>query len=485
MSEFALYNPFPRTYLTAREKQTVVMLTCVPLPKELVRYIAAFLPELDREMDNWRIRECLRLWALSPERALRIAGPIEHWDTRRVTDMSRLFFIRVKRSLAAHRRHHELVHMLKVCRTQRHVIAEQISLYFHKVYGPDAVMDEVIDLITMDLFFKTFNVKLGRWNTANVTTMAHMFHGAHAYNEPIGNWNVSRVTDMTSMFQDAYAFDKRLQKWDVSNVRTMANLFHGAKSFKRPLHPWNVSNVTDMSFMFALCESFNQPIGEWNVSQVTNMESMFFSACNFNQPVNAWNVARVTSMERMFSCVFHFNQPVDSWNVSSVTNMNDMFYHATHFNQSLASWDVSNVRTMARMFFGTNKFDKPLHTWNVFNVTTMEQMFFGAYNFNQPLHAWNAANVTNMRAMFERARWFNNHLPSLPHPHQWPLYATLGCAPTFDHFDFLWTAFAVNPETGRFDEAYLREQSNQLLSGCNVPRFDSWLRAKKQQMHIL
>ena len=47
---------------------------------------------------------------------------------------------------------------------------------------------------------RAFNQNIGSWNTANVTNMSDMFHGASAFNQDIGSWNTANVTNMSDMF---------------------------------------------------------------------------------------------------------------------------------------------------------------------------------------------------------------------------------------------------------------------------------------------
>ena len=51
-----------------------------------------------------------------------------------------------------------------------------------------------------------FNVNIGSWNTASVTTFARCFYNADSFNQDIGSWNVSASTNFTQMFRNNSGF---------------------------------------------------------------------------------------------------------------------------------------------------------------------------------------------------------------------------------------------------------------------------------------
>ncbi len=122
-----------------------------------------------------------------------------------------------------------------------------------------------------------FNDDISQWNVGNVTNMDHMFYVASAFNQPLGQWNVSNVTNMYGMFWHARAFNQPLERWNVGNVTTMQKMFSCASRFNQPLEQWNVGNVTNMECMFFEAWPFNQPLEQWNVGNVTNMHMMFYN----------------------------------------------------------------------------------------------------------------------------------------------------------------------------------------------------------------
>ena len=112
-------------------------------------------------LTNNELQEAVDEWNEYASTAKRKYGSMEFWDTRHITDMSKLF-------------------------------------------------EEM----------RAFNEPIGGWNVSNVTNMTNMtsmFDGATSFNQPIGDWDVSNVTDMTCMFSGATSFNQPIGSWDVCN----------------------------------------------------------------------------------------------------------------------------------------------------------------------------------------------------------------------------------------------------------------------------
>ena len=225
---------------------------------------------------------------------LRDPGPIEGWNTSRITDMKNLF-----------------IDSNNCCGSSEGRCCNP------NLPGASA-----------------FNADLSGWNTSAVVAMHGMFRGATSFNHGgIGGWETGAVTNMAHMFLEAYAFNQRLDAWDTALV-------------------------TDMSYMFLRAHAFSALVGGWNTGAVTNMKGMFLRASSFNKPIGEFNTGAVTDMNGMLALASSFNQPLDKWNVAAVTDMGGMFNEAASFNQPISNWDtagVTDMNSMAGMFSGTDE----------------------------------------------------------------------------------------------------------------------------------
>ena len=153
-------------------------------------------------LTNETLREAVAMWCADEAQARQKYGPIEEWNTRKVTDMQELF-----------KRNYD------------------------------------------------FNGKIGGWNTSNVTDMEGMFWAASSFDQPL-SFDTSKVTNMPHMFYEAEAFNRPLN-FDTSKVNNMFCMFSKATSFTQPLN-FDVSDATNMSYMFFMNSdsgpgAFNQP----------------------------------------------------------------------------------------------------------------------------------------------------------------------------------------------------------------------------------
>jgi surface protein len=221
------------------------------LPNEIILHILQFVPY---DLNDANIHFAVRGWFLQKDVTEKIYGPIGEWDTRAVTNMSRLFH---------------------------------------------------------DCNF--FNENINRWDVSNVTNMSSMFTFCERFNQPLFSWDVSNVTNMSFMFRGCTEFDKSLECWSTENVTSM---FTMCLCFNQPVESWDVSKVVDMANMFHTARQFNQPLEGWDVSNVMIMDNMFQNCSSFNQSLDSWNVSNVTSMSGIFRncCLARHRENTPNWN---------------------------------------------------------------------------------------------------------------------------------------------------------------------------
>lgn len=212
-------------------------------------------------------------------------------------------------------------------------------------YGPieEWNTSKVTDMSKLFLRNRTFNRDISGWDVSNVSDMSLMFSGASSFNQPIGRWNMRNVQSIASMFSGATAFNQPLSGWMFDNLESMQLLFSNATSFNQNISSWDVSRVEDMSGVFQRAVSFNKPLANWEVANVKRMDDMFHGATSFNQPLANWDVENVESMASMFEGATNFNQDLSSWEVDNVEHMMYMFKNATSFNQDISSWHAQTA----------------------------------------------------------------------------------------------------------------------------------------------
>jgi len=185
-------------------------------------YVTTVLQRTDSD-----IRNAVEAWSLlmtsSGEPLAVKYGHIRDWDTSRVTDMNKLFFMK------------------------------------------------------NGFFLKNFNEDLSRWDTGNVTNMNGIFMFLESFTSDLSAWNTSRVTDMAGMFNGASAFTSDLSAWNTGNVTNMQHMFACAESFKSDLSGWDVKNLTCTSYMFHGAYSFEFNLHNWNMGRVVPLKGILES----------------------------------------------------------------------------------------------------------------------------------------------------------------------------------------------------------------
>jgi len=190
--------------------------------------------------------------------------PINRWDTRNVTNMSRMFSGATSFNQ-------------KIVVVAQRPFIMGILLMGYKGNGAKLPV-EMLGKISEYVLEKG-------WNTINVTNMSEMFYKATSFNHPIGGMDTKNVTNMGWMFREATSFNQPVEGLDTSSVRDMFRMFCGATSFNQPVEGLDTSNVVSMRCMFCGATSFNQPVEGLDTCKVVDTSYMFIRATSFNQPV--------------------------------------------------------------------------------------------------------------------------------------------------------------------------------------------------------
>ena len=82
----------------------------------------------------------------------------------------------------------------------------------------------------------SFNIGIGRWNTAQVTNLEAIFSGASCFNQDISRWQIALVTSLEGVFNQAAlgsGISFKNSNWDeeTQGVTSLQNLFYGNAKF--------------------------------------------------------------------------------------------------------------------------------------------------------------------------------------------------------------------------------------------------------------
>jgi len=185
-------------------------------------------PPLESESPNDLLREKVKAYMKEGDNCE--YGPISHWDTSEVTDMSELFWNK----------------------KDYNGVTADLSQWD---------VSKVTNMRFMFLSAKLFNSDLSKWNVSNVTNMSGMFWRASSFNSDISNWNVSKVTGMKSMFEGAKSFNSDISQWDIHRVKNTSWMLHGTTSFNQKIC-WDMSHVNQMGAMISKSKGRLLPLPE-------------------------------------------------------------------------------------------------------------------------------------------------------------------------------------------------------------------------------
>ena len=332
------------------------------------------------KITNENIHHAVKSWVQDQDETLSLFGPIDQWDTSRVTDMTRLFSPERDQSL------------INFNANITHWDISAVTSLKNTFYG-NAVI----------------NLDLGRWNVSSVKDMSGAFALTQVYEgHGLQNWAsaTSQVVNASHMFRQSLAFNSHhVHLWDLRSLRDASKMFQGATSFRGGAHRWtwttHGTHLEDMTEMFSHAEMFNGDLTDLDVSKVTNLRGAFFKASKFNNgdenekhddaepsSLSKWNTHRVTDMNSVFAYAEKFQGiGVDNWNVEKVTNFANAFKN-TSFDQNVNAWSVSSGLDFRNAFrytpLGTSgsedKKNNQLVCWQDMNQeATVEGIFFQSH----------------------------------------------------------------------------------------------------------
>ena len=109
-----------------------------------------------------------------------------------------------------------------------------------------------------------------------------LFNNMRGFNKPIGHWNTAAVTLFAGVFNLAGAFNQPLH-WDVGAAETFRAMFSGCGTFNQDLSHWTPSTaLVDASYMFsssAMDSDVRDSNGDpWGITGVST-SGMYSSTC--------------------------------------------------------------------------------------------------------------------------------------------------------------------------------------------------------------
>ena len=232
-------------------------------------------------------------------------GPIETWDTSRVTDFSRVF----------------------------------------------ADIPRGTGLSSRSSSSSSSSISLEQWDVSRVTSMQGLFANTNGFSaQGLNAWDVSAVQDMSDIWKSATDFASDVSTWNTASLQTLRGALLGY-SHSKPLNSteettpiistWKTPSLTDMGGLFANTEFFHTNLEGWTTSKVTNMANMLEDTRNFyGGDLSLLDTSSVTSMERMFAGAVNVRGAREigaTWQTVQVRSMERIFY-----NTSLTYGDPAN-----------------------------------------------------------------------------------------------------------------------------------------------
>lgn len=363
---------------------------------------------------------------------------VTHFDTRKVTNMSRMFYDCYN------------LQSLDVSKFATFAVMDMSSMFEHCSYLTtiDVTHFDTRNVMNMSkmfsLCYKLTSLDLSGFVTGNVTNMSQMFSDCRALTSlNLSGLDTHNVVDMSGMFLDCYY----LQSLDVSgfnssNVTNMSKMFANClgltvldvSKFKTgkvvdmsrmfdncslltilDVSNFDTGNVVDMNNMFHMCEKLTSlDISHFSTGKVTNMNNMFGDCKQLTSlDMSNFDTGNVVDMNNMFASCEHLAAlNLSNFITSNVTNMGGMFSFCKRLTSlDVSNYDTSNVTDMSEMFMNCSVLTTlDISNFSTGKVANMMMMFYGCNQLTSlDVSNFNTENVTNMYGMFEGC----SHLKSL------------------------------------------------------------------------
>ena len=227
-------------------------------------------------------------------------------------------------------------------------------------------------------------LNIDNWDTSKVTDMSEMFmHCAELPKLDVSHFNTSNVLNMNYIFTDCQKLESiDVTNWNTSKVKSMYCMFSGCKSLEElDLSSFDTSSVEDMEFMISGCEGLKTlDLSNFDTSNVTRMDYMFSSCTNLESiNLSSFDTSKVTQMNDMFGNLSKITYlDLSNFDTSNVENMSYMFYKDKELKTlDISSFNISNLSFTRNMF----EYDDKLETiyvsniWDATNIANSEDMF--------------------------------------------------------------------------------------------------------------
>ena len=190
-----------------------------------------------------------------------------------------------------------------------------------------------------------FNEYIGGWDLINVTNIDDMFNGASSYDQIMSFWDVYSVKYMSRFLKNAKSYRTCIEcywGYKLGNVVKNKDMYEGADNINFDV----VNNNTIRPIINRWFKNKNKteelfgPLCKLNVTHVTNMDGLFKNRYEFNEKLN-WDMENVVSTAEMFYGCTNYSHTI-KWKTYSLKDTFGMFVGCENLTE--VSLILSNSR---------------------------------------------------------------------------------------------------------------------------------------------